>query len=184
MRATTLLLLGWFCCAPVNVEDHTNGATQQSAHLRPNTTLQAKVTQIVDGDTLKVECPDGRILVVHLHAIDAPEKGQEYGPAATKATQRLLQGKAVTVRVRALLDSGEPSVDVDIPSGTPILPPERANTTLVQRGIAWHVTTAKPPVAWLADYQRQARLKRVGLWSTSKQPVPPWQWRKQQTRKP
>ncbi len=53
-----------------------------------------KVTRVVDGDTLHT---DRRKNPVRLANVDAPEKGERGGSAATRALKDMIQGEQVSI---------------------------------------------------------------------------------------
>lgn len=139
--------------------------------------LPGKVTRIVDADTIEVRVATGSMRV-RLHAIDAPELDQPWGPEATQALSRMILGKKVELepfeqdrydRLVATVFVGK--VDV--------------NSDLVRLGHAWafrpQMTTAD---AQLCDLEGQARAARRGLWSLALDQVEaPWEWRSTTTFK-
>ena len=55
------------------------------------------------------------------------------------------------------------------------------NSQLISDGFAWHATQySSNPV--LASLESNARLARIGLWSDSVVPVPPWEYRRAKSR--
>jgi micrococcal nuclease len=60
--------------------------------------LAGSVTRVVDGDTVDVRLPSGKRERVRLIGIDTPEVGTCHAAAATTATRRLAQGKAVVLK--------------------------------------------------------------------------------------
>lgn len=59
---------------------------------------RAVVTQVVDGDSVRVAPPGGAPVEVRLEGIDAPEICQAGGAAARDALRELVQGREVEVR--------------------------------------------------------------------------------------
>jgi len=55
-----------------------------------------RVTRIMDADTIEVRLETGAIRV-RLHAIDAPELDQPWGPEATQALSKMILGKNVAL---------------------------------------------------------------------------------------
>ena len=84
-RPTIILLplLAFGCC--LSAPPHTCTEINQGTF---------KVERVVDGDTFKVTY-DGESTSVRLIGIDAPERKDPAGPAATKALMGLIDGKAV-----------------------------------------------------------------------------------------
>jgi endonuclease YncB( thermonuclease family) len=62
--------------------------------------------------------------------------------------------------------------NVSLPGGRSL------NQELVGVGLAWWYRQYAPGDRTLASLEAQARSEKRGLWS-EKEPVPPWEWRKQ-----
>jgi micrococcal nuclease len=68
-------------------------------------TLNARVSEVVDGDTVEVELPDGRDEDVRYIGIDTPETAKSGTPGecgaeeAERANERLVGGREVTLRL-------------------------------------------------------------------------------------
>jgi len=60
-------------------------------------TLQGKVINVTDGDTVTILDEQGLKHLIRLVGIDAPEKGQPYGEASTQNLIELVSGKTVTI---------------------------------------------------------------------------------------
>jgi endonuclease YncB( thermonuclease family) len=52
------------------------------------------------------------------------------------------------------------------------------NEEMLRSGLVWHYTEYDDNPRW-AELEREARRKRVGLWS-ERAPVAPWEWRRAQ----
>jgi endonuclease YncB( thermonuclease family) len=129
--------------------------------------LAARVTSVVDGDTIDVQVESGPVRV-RFDSIDAPELRQPWGPEATEALSRRLGGVGAEVElaVREELSTGELVATVYVGG-------DDVNSWLVEQGHAW-VYRADPRGS-LPALQYQARLAGRGLWSLAK-PVEPWKW--------
>ena len=131
----------------------------------------ARVVGISDGDTLTV-LRDGRTQVkIRLHAIDAPETGQDFGSRAKQAASELAFGKDVTIREVDQDRYGRTVADVILPDGRSL------GREMVEEGYAWWYSTYAPHDQELARLQAEARKAHLGLWSQPN-PIPPWDWRK------
>lgn len=125
------------------------------------------VTQVLDGDTIKVHVPEGP-LTVRLRNIDAPELNQPGGGAAARALHARVTGREVTLR-DVTRESEERWVAVVL------LGDENVNAWMVKQGHAWadrgHVR--EPDYcAW----EQGARALRRGLWA-DRHWTAPWDWR-------
>jgi len=110
--------------------------------------IQARVTHVVDGDTIDVELPDGSDETVRYIGIDTPETVKPGtpvecgGPRAHEANERLVAGRTVTLR----FDAERRDVYdrllayVYVPRGGPGGRPMFVNAELARRGLARTLT--------------------------------------------
>jgi micrococcal nuclease len=142
-------------------------------------TVTARVSEVVDGDTVEVELPDGRDEDVRYIGIDTPETAKpgtpgECGAAeAERANERLVGGREVTLRLgdERRDDYGRLLAYVYVPG--PARGGEQlggrelfVNAELVRRGLARTLTIA-PNDEFAAEFERlAARAGRAGrgLW--------------------
>jgi endonuclease YncB( thermonuclease family) len=138
-------------------------------------TLQGVVIVVIDGDTVLFRpdhySPGSRaFLKVRLAGIDAPEKDQPHGEAATRAL------RDIVLKQRAALDI----VATDVYGrklGQLTVGPVQVNAELVRQGFAW--SSSRAADAPLHGLQETARRARLGLWQDA-DPTPPWVWRRAQ----
>jgi hypothetical protein len=127
------------------------------------------VTRVVDGDTLIVQLSSGRI-TVRLDSIDAPERSQPGGSAATSALQSLVGNQRVDLEV-VTQDRYERMVAVVYVGETNV------NAELVKDGHAWtfrRYATDPDYCRWEAA----ARDARLGLWARpAMDRIAPWEYR-------
>ncbi|MBM4434098.1 MAG: hypothetical protein FJ028_03120, partial [Chloroflexi bacterium] len=134
---------------------------------------QARVVSVTDGDTIRVEL-EGRTVTVRYIGMDTPETVapgrpvERYGPEATEANRRLVEGRTVTLEK----DVSETDsfgrllryVYVDQFSGVVMV-----NAELVRLGYA-RVATYPPDVKYVSlflDLEREARARNAGLWAAT-----------------
>lgn len=132
----------------------------------------ARVVQVIDGDSLKVE-RGGRHFQVRLWGIDTPEWQQAFSAQAKAVCRDLAAGKKVSLEEK-YGDSYGRTVAVVRVNGTVL------NEELVRRGFAWvHVRYCDEEVCdrW-RDLEAEARRRHLGLWR-DRRPIPPWQWKSQ-----
>jgi endonuclease YncB( thermonuclease family) len=132
------------------------------------TVLPGKVTRVVDGDTIVVLLTSGTIRV-RLHGIDAPERNQPGGPAATTWLAEELQNQQVQLepvsqdrydRMVAVVHREERNI----------------NRELIQAGHAWaYRQYMRRSDEQLCALEARARLKGAGLWATTAHA--PWEHR-------
>lgn len=124
---------------------------------------------VMEGDTIHLLRETGQIVRIELYGIDAPERGQPYGPEAVRAVRRAVLG----VRIRAVAegrdDAGRPLFVLEV--GDRVL-----NHQLVRDGLAWWDRNRAPHADQFRRLERRAREDERGLWGQS-DPVPPWDWR-------
>lgn len=129
------------------------------------TSFEARVTHVVDGDTLEVTAKEGQLIRIRLDGVDSPEAGRPFSRVATNFVRSIAFDRTVVVRgtnvdrynrlvARVLVGSSDVSLE------------------LVKAGLAWHFVCYSND-AQLADAERRARQARRGFWVDS--PVrPPW----------
>jgi endonuclease YncB( thermonuclease family) len=133
-----------------------------------------RVVAVHNGDSLTVLDKDRKVRV-RLDGIDAPELSQPYGWAALHALAALCRGKDAKVAERTKDERGR--ILATVTCGD-----TEANAELVKRGLAWVYRTYLPLGSPLYEFETSARLTQRGLWR-DKDPVPPWEWRKQHAAK-
>jgi micrococcal nuclease len=137
------------------------------AHTNNNLKQYCKVIGIVDGDT--IDCLiNSKTIRVRLHAIDAPEKKQDFYSRSKQSLSQLCFGKYARLvehghdRYRRLI------ADIYVDN-------ELVNYKMVELGMAWHFTRYSSD-SNLAALQQAARNKKKGLWSLPA-PIAPWEYR-------
>jgi micrococcal nuclease len=142
----------------------------QAASIRNDTgaVLAGKVTRVIDGDTIDVLLASGRIRV-RLHGVDAPERDQPGGPAATSWLAELLSNQEVLLepvsqdqydRMVAVVHLGDRNINLE----------------LVQAGHAWaYRQYMRRSDGGFCSAEERARRKDAGLWAQTAQA--PWEFR-------
>ncbi|MFT0531264.1 thermonuclease family protein [Castellaniella hirudinis] len=155
------------------------GLPQSAGAAQAAYTIQGRVVQVADGDTLTLLRGRQRVRV-RLASIDAPEighsrqrPGQPYGQAARRALAELVAGKTLALRCYEQDRYGREICDVPLADG------RTASQALVAGGLAW--ANLQGGGKYLRDdtlpgLQRQARQRGLGLWQAPG-PVAPWEWR-------
>jgi endonuclease YncB( thermonuclease family) len=132
--------------------------------------ITAKVTKIIDGDSIKVRGADGKEYEVQIEGTDAPELKQEYGKESTEALKKMLFDSDVRVswkkkdnfeRLLAQVYRGEKHI----------------NAEMIRSGNAWHFKRYNQSQA-LADLELEAKKEKRGLWK-AENPTAPWDYRKE-----
>ena len=132
--------------------------------------MTAKVTQVIDGDSIKVRGADGKEYEVQIEGTDAPESKQEYGKESTEALKKMLFDSDVRVtwkkkdnfeRLLAQVYRGDKHI----------------NAEMIKSGNAWHFKRYNQSKA-LADLEVEAKKDKRGLWK-AETPTAPWDYRKE-----
>lgn len=135
---------------------------------------RARVTHVVDGDTLWVRPARGGAPVeIRLLDLDAPEGCQAWGPQARDALRSRLRNADVFVHGRATDDYGRLLARIDRRG-------KDVGRWMVRNGHAWSMTFRGRAGPYAADEAR-ARRERKGLWKAPA-PVEPRTFRKQHGR--
>ena len=132
--------------------------------------LSARVTGIVDGDTIRVS-RQGVDRRVRLWGVDAPEVHQAFGPSAKRFTGRLAGGKTVTLQIRDVDRYGRIVAEVILPDG------RNLNQEIVRAGFAWRYPYYARKEQELKALETEARTAKRGLWA-ARRPLPPWEYRR------
>lgn len=136
-----------------------------------------EVVRIADGDTLTVLTAEKRQVKVRLASIDTPERRQPWGSKARQALADKVFRQQVRVRVTDLDRYGRTV-------GYVYLGRRNINAELVAEGHAW-VYRQYNDDPRLIELENDARRERRGMWRLSEfDNLPPWEWRRQQRKKP
>lgn len=157
-----------------------------SPALAIKTTLQGKIMQVKDGDTVVFSPVEGgQFLTCRLYGIDAPEiahnrfgmGGQPYGVEAGTELKRMILGQDVEVTTTGQ-KTYKREVCIIKKDGTDI------NLEMVKRGAAWAYKhyLKRPYASEYIEAENEARAKKLGLWKNPN-PTPPWEFRKLQRRR-
>lgn len=139
------------------------------------TRVAGVVTRVSDGDTLWIQpeaapgAPHRRRVKLRLVGIDAPERCQAHGAAATAALASRVQGRRVVVLRRATDDYQRALV-------TLWLDGEDIGAWLVREGHAWSARYRGDPGPYARE-EAAARAARRGLF-TDPQALPPREFRR------
>ncbi|PSQ92603.1 MAG: hypothetical protein BRD30_02220 [Bacteroidetes bacterium QH_2_63_10] len=139
------------------------------AQVGPGQTFTGTVTGAVDGDTFHVWRSAGDTVTVHLWGVDAPEPGQTYGAATTRAVRHYVTDKSVWVSVETVDRRGRAVARIEVRG-------KALSKMLLRRGLVWHSPRQAPDANSLKRLERRARTAGRGLWSQPT-PTPPWEWR-------
>jgi micrococcal nuclease len=128
---------------------------------------ECKVVGIIDGDT--IDCLiNYKTIRVRLHAIDAPEKKQDYYTRSKQALSSLCYG-----RQAILIEHGHDRYRRMI--AEVYVNDKNINYKMVELGMAWHFKKYSSDNK-LAAIEKSARNNKKGLWSLNF-PIAPWDYR-------
>lgn len=134
--------------------------------------LTGTVTRVIDGDTIEVQLTSGPIRV-RFNGIDTPERGQPWGPEATRALAALVMAKQVDLE--PFTQDRYERVVANVFVGS-----VNVNEALVMQGHAWAYRRylTRENLA-LCGAEAAARRAKRGLWKLQpRQRAAPWDWRK------
>jgi len=133
--------------------------------------FSARVSKVVDGDSLEVEYA-GQKIKLRLWGIDAPERRQPYGKEARVSLAAMVNGRRVEIQAKDI-DAYHRLVALVWVDGYSV------NEEMVRHGAAW--VYRRYCREQICDHwqrlQDNARSTRRGLW-VDKKAIPPWQERR------
>lgn len=132
-------------------------------------TISGKCVGVTDGDTATILVDGTRQVKVRFDGIDAPESRQDFGQKAKQKLADLIYGKEVRVEISSKDKYGRSLGKVYVGS-------TYTNLEMVRSGMAWHYVKYSNAID-LANAEKEARAKKIGLWSHVN-PTPPWKWRR------
>lgn len=132
--------------------------------------ITAKVTKVIDGDSIKVRTKDGKEYEVQLEGTDAPELKQEYGKESSEALKKMLFDTDVRV-------SWTKKDNFERPLAQVYKGVTHINAEMIKSGNAWHFKRYNQSQA-LADLEVEAKTAKRGLWQAA-EPKAPWDYRKE-----
>ena len=138
-------------------------------------TIEGKVVNVADGDTITVLDEKNIQYKIRLQGIDAPEKAQPYGQKSKQSLHQLVHSKQVTVEYHKKDKYGR-TVGKVLFNGSDICLEQ------IKLGMAWHYKQyeseqSKADRDVYAQAELASRTQTIGLWK-DKNPTPPWEFRK------
>lgn len=133
--------------------------------------LLCLVVAISDGDTLKARCgvPDAyEQITIRISAIDAPEKGQDFGNVSKQHLATLCFQQTATITTKGTDRYRRTIADVECQG-------KDAGQEQIRAGLAWYYLKYGKGYEHLTKIEQQARDAGRGVWSM--QAEPPWEWR-------
>ncbi|MFM6985223.1 MAG: thermonuclease family protein [Hydrogenophaga sp.] len=135
-------------------------AQTSGAPARSNEVYSARVTRVVDGDTLWVQpLSDDRLRKLRLDGLDAPEICQDGGAASRDALQARVLEQVVVVRERRLDDFGRPLARLEHAG-------DDVGAVMVRQGMAWSYRWRRGQGPY-ARQEAQARIERQGIFGVT-----------------
>lgn len=160
------LLLITLCLLLISMPVHAKDAEQVS---------NVFVEFVLDGDSVELKYPDGKVKRARLLGIDAPEKGQEYAKQSRKQLKYLVEEKFVDVSKYGQDQYGRDLVRI-------FLDKKDINLYMIEEGLAWAFFLRGQRYPFKDDYldaQEDAEDDLEGLWLDGDYQAP-WEWRKEQ----
>ena len=136
--------------------------------------LIGKVIKVSDGDTITLLTDDKVSHKVRLNDIDAPEKKQPFGSRSRDNLASYIAGETVTVKYKSKDRYGRVL-------GTIYFDNLDINLQQVKNGYAWVYKQYSKNQTYYKEEQKARDLKK-GLW-IEKEPIAPWEFRKQKKSK-
>ncbi len=119
--------------------------------------LLGKCVGVADGDTCTILIDGNETRRIRFYGIDAPESGQDFGKKAKEYCSNLIFGKNIKV-IGLATDKYGRTV------GKVFADNKYINLEMVKAGFAWHYAYYSPNDLDLAEAEKEARQKKLGLW--------------------
>lgn len=132
--------------------------------------IEASVTKVIDGDSVKVKSAEGKEYEVQIEGTDAPELKQAYGKESTAALKKLLGDSKLRVTWLKKDNFERPLAQIYVGD-------MHVNAEMIRTGNAWHFKRYNQSKE-LADLEIEAKKEKRGLWGTDN-PQAPWDYRKE-----
>ena len=136
--------------------------------------LVGKVIKVSDGDTVTLLTDDKISHKIRLNDIDAPEKKQAFGNKSRDNLASYIAGEIVTVKYKSKDRYGRVL-------GTIYFDNLDINLQQIKNGYAWVYKQYSKNQTYYKEEQKARDLKK-GLW-IEKEPIAPWEFRKQKKTK-
>lgn len=133
------------------------------------------VVAIADGDTLTARCGEPgayQQVMVRISAIDAPEKGQDFGNLSRQNLASMCFKQSARIVSKGSDRYRRTIADVECDG-------KDVGQEQIRAGLAWYYVKYGKGYEHLAKIEMEARGASRGLWSMSA--IPPWQWRQKKS---
>jgi len=172
-RTHSLIRTLWLWAALLSLLLATNGLAVQ----RPPELVAGRVISVADGDTLTLRDDAGRRHRVRLATIDAPEREQPFGSQSRQHLARLVLNRNAQLRILSRDSYDRVVVVVEIDG-------RDVNLMQIAAGMAWHYRAHQGQQSIQERHaynqaEQRARRAGLGLWG-QRQPIAPWDFRRQQ----
>lgn len=134
-------------------------------------TFNAKVVGVKDGDTVVVLDSLNNQTTLRLAEIDCPEKNQPFGTKAKQFTSDQIYLKTIKYVVTDIDRYGRSIAMIFYDTDNKYLSAE-----IIKAGMGWHYKRYSKSKE-LAEFEINARENKIGLW-VDENPIPPSEWRK------
>lgn len=134
-------------------------------------TFNAKVVGVKDGDTVVVLDSLNNQTTLRLAEIDCPEKNQPFGTKAKQFTSDQIYLKTIKYVVTDIDRYGRSIAMIFYDEDNKYLSAE-----IIKAGMGWHYKRYSKSKE-LAEFEINARENKIGLW-VDENPIPPSEWRK------
>ena len=162
--------------AELGVTDLVVGTGVPLSQYNTNGLMSAKVTKVLDGDTIEVDrdiIPGAQYpRRLRFNDVDAPELDQLYGPESRDYLEDRALGKEIEIQRIKEGPHGRPI-------GRAYLDGTHLGEELASEGLAWDSQEhygVKDPSSGVTKQADLAQQYDIGLWQSAN-PTPPWDWR-------
>ena len=132
--------------------------------------LNGQVRRVADGDTITIVTDAQQTKKVRLSEIDTPERDQPWGRQAAVALSNKVANKSIVAKVSGVDRYGRVIAEIFVGE-------KNINYEMVLEGHAWAYRRYLKN-DYLLELEQIAKANGFGLWGLTKEPIPPWEWRR------
>ena len=140
----------------------------RKANLQNEQCDTGKIIGVLDGDTYDILLAGNQTIRIRMEGIDAPEKGMPFYQKSKKYLSDMCFNKKIKLVITGVDSHGRKLAFGYLADGREL------SHEMIKAGLAWHYKKFNSDLD-LAQLEVEARMAKIGIWSTNNEPMPPWE---------